>query len=60
MKVSELIRIISKAGCYFYRSGGRHDIWKNQTGETFSIPRHRSEEVPKGLERAAKKWAGIE
>lgn len=59
MKVSELIRIVSKAGCYFLRSGGRHDIWKNPSGETFSMPRHQSEEVPKGLERAAKKWANI-
>ena len=59
MKISELIKIVSKAGCRFLRSGGRHDIWVNQKGEKFPIPRHQSEEVPKGLEKAAKKWAGV-
>ena len=59
MKISELIKIVSKAGCRFLRSGGRHDIWVNQKGEKFPIPRHQSEEVPKGLDKAAKKWAGV-
>lgn len=59
MKTSELIKIVSKAGCQFVRSGGRHDIWVNTRGEKFAMPRHQSEEVPKGLEKAARKWAGI-
>ena len=59
MKISELIKIVSKAGCRFLRSGGRHDIWVNPKGEKFPIPRHQSEEVPKGLEKAAKKWAEV-
>ncbi|MDD6140912.1 MAG: type II toxin-antitoxin system HicA family toxin [Candidatus Limisoma sp.] len=59
MKISELIKIVSKAGCRFLRSGGRHDIWINPQGEKFPLPRHQSEEVPKGLEKAAKKWAGV-
>jgi predicted RNA binding protein YcfA (HicA-like mRNA interferase family) len=61
MKISELIRLISRNGCFLLKHKSRHDLWINSnTGETFLIPRHQSEEVPKGLERAAKKWAGIE
>jgi predicted RNA binding protein YcfA (HicA-like mRNA interferase family) len=61
MKISELIRLISRNGCFLLKHKSRHDLWINSnTGETFIIPRHQSEEVPKGLERAAKKWAGIE
>lgn len=60
MKISELIKILRKAGCQFLKSGGRHDIWVNTHGDKFAIPRHQSEEVPKGLERKAKKWAGID
>lgn len=59
MKTSELIKIVSKVGCQFFRSGGRHDIWVNPKDEKFALPRHQSEEVPKGLEKAAKKWAGV-
>ncbi|MGM9847316.1 MAG: type II toxin-antitoxin system HicA family toxin [Muribaculaceae bacterium] len=59
MKISELIKIVSKAGCKFYRSGGRHDIWVNPQGVKFAIPRHSSEEATKGFEKAAMKWAGI-
>jgi predicted RNA binding protein YcfA (HicA-like mRNA interferase family) len=55
MKISELIRLISRNGCFLLKHKSRHDLWINSnTGETFLIPRHQSEEVPKGLERAAK------
>lgn len=58
MKISELVRIISRAGCYLLKHKTRHDLWINPaTNETFLIPRHQSEEVPKGLEKAALKWA---
>jgi predicted RNA binding protein YcfA (HicA-like mRNA interferase family) len=61
MKISELTRLITRAGCFLLKHKTRHDLWYNpQTDETFLIPRHQSEEVPKGLEKAAKKWAGIE
>jgi predicted RNA binding protein YcfA (HicA-like mRNA interferase family) len=61
MKISELTRLISKAGCYLLKHKSRHDLWLNpKTNETFLMPRHQSEEVPKGLELAAKKWAGID
>lgn len=56
MKISELTRLISRAGCYLLKHKTRHDLWINPaTGETFLIPRHQSEEVPKRLENAAKK-----
>lgn len=61
MKFSELARLVSKSGCYLFAHKTRHDLWLNPaTGETFLMPRHQSEEVPKGLEKAARKWAGVE
>ena len=30
MKYGELKRKLRKAGCQFYREGGRHEIWKKQ------------------------------
>ena len=27
MKISELVKILKKHGCYKKRSGGNHDIW---------------------------------
>lgn len=60
MKISELTRLISKAGCRLLKHGKRHDMWINPaTGETFMIPRHQSEEAPKGFAEAAKEWAGV-
>lgn len=60
MKYSELVRLVSQNGCYLLKHKTRHDIWINpKTQETFLMPRHQSEEVKKGMEMAAKKWAGI-
>lgn len=60
MKISELTSLLSKQGCYLLKHKTRHDLWINpKTQETFLIPRHQSKEVSKGLEKEAKKWAGI-
>ena len=61
MKVSELIRLIKRSTrCYKIRSGANHDIWFNpDTGVEFLIPRHRSQELPRGTERNIKKAAGL-
>lgn len=48
MKRSELEKRLTEAGCFFVRSGGRHDKWINlKTGKTDWVPRHPGE-VPKG------------
>ena len=51
MKVSELVRILVKAGCFIYRRGNNHDIWKSPiTGKTCPVSRHKTEELkPKTL-----------
>ena len=51
MKVSELERILVKAGCFIYRRGSNHDIWKSPvTGKTCPVSRHKTEDLkPKTL-----------
>lgn len=52
MKTSELKRMLSANGCYFVSHGGRHDQWFSPiTGKTFVVPRHDSQEIPKGTEK---------
>ena len=61
MKSSELLRKLSKAGCYMVRQGkGSHEIWSSPiTEKEFVVPNHGSQEVGKGLELKIKKVAGI-
>lgn len=59
MKISEFLRSASKNGCQFLKHKTRHDVWVNRDGKPFLIPRHGSKELPTGLEKAAKEWAGI-
>ena len=61
MKTNELIRKLSKAGCYLVRQGkGSHEIWFSPITELeFVIPNHGSQEIGKGLELKIKKIAGI-
>lgn len=61
MKSSELLRKLSKAGCYMVRQGkGSHEIWFSPiTEKEFVVPNHGSQEVGKGLELKIKKVAGI-
>ena len=59
MKMSEFLRLASRNGCYLLKHKTRHDLWVNPKGETFLIPRHTSQELSKGLEQAAKEWAGL-
>ena len=47
MKYSEIERKLKKAGCYFYRSGGNHQIWFSPiTNKKFALSHHKSEEAP--------------
>ena len=61
MKTSELLRKLSKAGCYMVRQGkGSHEIWFSPiTEKEFVVPNHGSPELGKGLELKIKKVAGI-
>ncbi len=60
MKYNDFYAEITAAGCYVVRHGAEHDIWFSpKTGNKFSLPRHGSKEVPKGLERKARKVLGV-
>lgn len=60
MKTSELKRMLSAKGCYFLSHGGRHGHWFSPiTKLTFTVPRHDSQEVPKGTLKNIMKKAGI-
>ena len=60
MKYNQFIAELTAAGCYVSRHGANHDIWYSPIpGELFPIPRHGGKEVPKGLERKARKVLGV-
>lgn len=56
MKYNQLIAELTAAGCSVLRHGANHDMWFSPlTGNRFPLPRHGGQEVPKGLERKARK-----
>lgn len=58
MKRDELIRQITKEGCYLLRHGTRHDIYINPaTGQKQPIPRH--SEIDNALAGHIKKYLGL-
>lgn len=60
MKVSELWRLLDRAGCYIYRRGSNHDIWKSPiTGKTFPVSRHKTEDLKPKTLASIKEKAGI-
>ncbi len=60
MKVSELVRLLTKAGCYVLRQGANHEIWYSPiTNQTFPVSRHGSQEMKDGTLKSIKKMAGI-
>ena len=60
MKISELVKILTKHGCYKKRSGGNHDIWYSpDTKRLFQVPRHGSQDAGTGLVNSILKQAGI-
>ncbi len=60
MKVSEFTRKLRKAGGHIVRHGSEHDKWYSPiTGEEFYVPRHGSQELKRGMEKALRKLAGI-
>ncbi|MBQ3659639.1 MAG: type II toxin-antitoxin system HicA family toxin [Bacteroidales bacterium] len=60
MKTSELKRLLKAHGCYELSTGKEHDVWYSPiTNARVRIPRHQSQEVPKGTLRCILKQAGI-
>ena len=61
MKTNELIRKLTKAGCYLIRQGkGSHEIWYSPiTQKEFVVTNHGSQEIGKGLELKIRKVSGI-
>lgn len=60
MKVSELLRLLTRAGCSIYRHGSNHDIWYSPiTGKKFLVPRHKTEELKPKTLASIKEKAGI-
>lgn len=52
--------MLRAGGCYLVKHGGRHDHWFSPvTGKTFLVPRHDSQEIPKGTEMNIRKRAGV-
>ncbi len=60
MKVSELKKLLKKNGCYIVRNGGNHEIWYSpNTGATFAVSRHNSQEIATGTLKSILSDAGI-
>lgn len=60
MKVSELVKLLQKAGCYKTREGANHEIWYSPiTNKKFQVPRHHAQELKTGTEQNIRKSAGI-
>lgn len=60
LKVSELIKLLKKNGCYLIRHGKKHDIWFSPiTKKQFPVPRHPSQDIKSGTLSSIKDAAGI-
>ena len=61
MKVSELKRLLRRAGCYEIRTNlGGHDEWYSPLSDKrFRVPRHQNKEVAIGTLMSIKRAAGI-
>lgn len=60
MKYSELEKKLKKIGCYLFKDGSRHPIWKSPvTNKLFAMSYHKSQEVKNGTLNSIKKSAGL-
>ena len=60
MRISELKRILLKFGCYVDKENSRHEWWFSPiTKQHFPVPRHNSQEIPKGTLNNIKEQSGI-
>lgn len=56
MKTGNFKKELQRAGCKLWRHGANHDVWYSPITDTFdSLPRHDTQELPKGLERRLRK-----
>lgn len=60
MKLSELLKLLSKNNIQFLQHGKRHDIYYSPiTGKKIPVPRH-AKEIAEGTLKSIKKDAGLE
>lgn len=60
MKISELIKLLKKSGCFIKRHGANHDIWYSpKTGKSFPVGRHEAQELRVKTLESIKESAGI-
>lgn len=60
MKYSEIHRKLREAGCYIYRNGANHPVWKSPiTGKTFPTSYHDSQEAKKKTVNCISKLSGV-
>ncbi|MCI2134185.1 MAG: type II toxin-antitoxin system HicA family toxin [Bacteroidales bacterium] len=60
MKYSEIHRKLRKAGCFIFRNGKRHPVWKSPiTGKLFETSYHESEEAKPGTKKDIENKSGV-
>ncbi|MBR6064499.1 MAG: type II toxin-antitoxin system HicA family toxin [Bacteroidales bacterium] len=60
MKINELTRKLTEAGCKFIRNGTRHEIWYSPlTLHEFILPRHQAKKVATGTLNIIAKQSGV-
>lgn len=60
MKYSELEKILRENGCYPRREGKGHTLWYSPiSGATFTVGRHKTEDVKTGTLNSILKAAGL-
>jgi predicted RNA binding protein YcfA (HicA-like mRNA interferase family) len=60
MKISEALKKIKRAGCYFLSHGSNHDWWFSPiTNKKFQVPRHPSQEVTPKTKESIERYSGV-
>lgn len=60
MKYSELEKLLREAGCSIKREGASHTQWYSPiTGKTFSVGRHKTQDVKSGTLNSILRDAGL-
>jgi predicted RNA binding protein YcfA (HicA-like mRNA interferase family) len=60
MKISEAIRKLNKAGCYFLEHGTNHDWWYSPiTEKRFQVPRHQTQELTPKTKKSIEFYSGV-
>lgn len=61
MTYSELKKLLKKNGCKLKYEGSNHEMWYSpKTKKSFTVGRHKTQEVATGTLKSIKKDAGIE